>query len=59
MGSTEGERMKKFYLVLSVLTVIAFTGCSTIKGIGQDIKSLGNGIAGTAEKVQDGMDKSN
>ena len=49
--------MKKFYLMIAMLVFVS-VGCSTIKGIGQDIKGLGNGIAGIAEKTHDGMKKS-
>lgn len=49
--------MKKFHLMLVVLIVVS-AGCSTIQGIGQDIKGLGNGIAGIAEKTHDGLTKS-
>jgi len=50
--------MKSIYLVLGVLLATSI-GCSTIKGIGQDIQGLGNGITNMADKVRAGIDKSN
>lgn len=48
--------MNKYTLLVAAL-IIAGLGCSTIKGIGEDIKGLGGGIAGASDKVRSGMEK--
>ena len=48
--------MKKHTLLIAIM-IIAGLGCSTIKGIGEDIRGLGSGIAGASDKVRSGMEK--
>ena len=51
-----GGNMKKHTLLIAIM-IIAGLGCSTIKGIGEDIRGLGSGIAGASDKVRSGMEK--
>ena len=45
--------MKKFALLLITLCFTStLLGCNTIKGVGEDLSSLGKGISGGSEKVQ-------
>lgn len=43
--------MKKL-IIATVASVFVLTGCNTIKGFGKDIKSAGNAVTNTAEKVE-------
>ncbi len=46
--------MKKTSILLAVLILIpALAGCNTIKGIGQDLAGIGNGLSGASDKVKD------
>lgn len=48
--------MKKLTLLLAVLTLmVSLSACNTIKGIGEDIAGIGNGLAGASQKVQDDL----
>lgn len=37
--------------ILTVFSSVVLTGCNTVRGIGSDIASVGNGIVNTANKV--------
>jgi predicted small secreted protein len=44
--------MKKLVTVLSLVVFVALAGCSTVKGVGKDVKKLGGKIENKAETVQ-------
>ena len=44
--------MKKLVTVLSLAAFVALVGCSTVKGVGKDVKKLGGKIENKAETVQ-------
>ena len=44
--------MKHFLVLLFLAVVISATGCGTIRGIGQDIAAVGNGLSSASEKIQ-------
>jgi len=48
--------MKKVILMLSVLgCVVIISGCSTFKGIGEDITSLGGFISGGSDHYKEAV----
>lgn len=49
--------MKTLLTTLAIASVIVFTGCNTIKGVGQDVSKAGNAVSNTAEKTQDEIRK--
>ena len=47
--------MKKTYLfILSSLVILAIAGCSTIKGLGDDIATVGGWLMRGSDAVQEG-----
>lgn len=48
--------MKKLSILLVLLVSVSF-GCSTVKGLGEDIAGLGKGIAKMAGHVQENVGK--
>ncbi len=50
--------MKKVFLGIIVLTaVISFYGCSTIKGLGEDVSTIGGWIVNGSEHVEESVKK--
>ena len=49
--------MKTLLTTLAIASVIVFTGCNTVKGMGKDVSSAGNAVSNTAEKTQDEIRK--
>lgn len=45
--------LKRFGLMLGLLSVIFLSACNTMKGAGQDIQSGGEKLENKAEEVQD------
>lgn len=45
------------YLYITILSSIALvlSACNTMKGVGQDVESVGRGVSGASEKVQEDM----
>ncbi len=41
------------YLAISLICVIALSGCNTFRGVGRDLESLGGGIHNTARDAKD------
>jgi predicted small secreted protein len=42
--------MKKFALVLLMLSLVGLTACNTVKGVGQDLQKAGEKIEDAAKK---------
>jgi len=42
--------MKKFALVLLMLSIVGLTACNTLKGVGQDLQKAGEKIEDAAKK---------
>ena len=42
--------MKTLTSILIALSLMALSGCNTVRGIGQDIEKLGSSIEGAAKK---------
>jgi entericidin B len=42
--------MKKFALVLLMLSLVGLTACNTLKGVGQDLQKAGEKIEDAAKK---------
>ena len=42
--------MQKFLTILSLTAMLLMVGCSTVKGVGKDITSLGKTIEKEADK---------
>ena len=42
--------MNKFIPIALLASLMAITGCNTVRGIGQDIEKLGSTIEGAARK---------
>jgi predicted small secreted protein len=42
--------MKFITVALSLIAVLALTGCNTVQGVGQDIKKAGSAIEDAAAK---------
>ena len=40
----------KFIAPLLIASLLALTGCNTVKGVGQDIQKAGSAIEGAAKK---------
>lgn len=51
MVTTKEIPMRLF--VLSVMTVLLLSACNTMRGLGEDIESLGDGLSNTAEDAKD------
>lgn len=45
--------MKLIFNAFVLATVVMFTGCNTVKGIGQDVSKAGDAVTNTAERTQD------
>lgn len=43
--------MKKV-IIASLAAMFVLTGCNTFKGLGQDVKSVGNAVTNSAQDVQ-------
>lgn len=47
--------MKKVFILFTMVVFsAALMGCNTVKGIGEDLKSLGSGITKASDKVKEG-----
>lgn len=44
--------MKKTIQVFALLSILALGACNTIEGMGQDLRSLGESITGSAQKAR-------
>jgi predicted small secreted protein len=42
--------MKKFALVLLMLSLVGLTACNTLKGVGQDLQKAGEKLEDAAKK---------
>jgi len=42
--------MKKFALVLLMLSLVGLTACNTVKGVGQDLQKAGEKLEDAAKK---------
>ena len=42
--------MKKFAIVLLMLSLVGLTACNTLKGVGQDLQKAGEKIEDAAKK---------
>ena len=42
--------MRTITSLLSAWSLLALTGCNTVRGVGQDIEKLGSAIEGAAKK---------
>ena len=47
--------MKMLAATLAIATMMVFTGCNTVKGIGKDVSRAGTAVTDSAEKTQDKM----
>ena len=51
----EGETMKKLVLLAACLTfMVTSFGCSTIKGMGEDISTVGGWVTKGSDRVKEG-----
>lgn len=55
MGADGIEMKKLSFLALLAAFVISLAGCNTVKGVGQDVSSVGQGIDNVATDVQKQM----
>lgn len=53
MHTQERKGMKKFRLILCFSLTLICTGCSTIKGLGEDVSTLGRWITRGVDNVQE------
>lgn len=54
VNKKESVMKKVFILFTMVVFSAALMGCNTVKGIGEDLKSLGSGITKASDKVKEG-----
>lgn len=45
--------MKQLATILALVTMVIFTGCNTVKGLGEDVSKAGDKVTDTAERTQD------
>lgn len=45
--------MKQLATILTLVTMVIFTGCNTVKGLGEDVSKAGDKVTDTAERTQD------
>ncbi|WP_072280987.1 entericidin A/B family lipoprotein [Rappaport israeli] len=47
--------MRRLAFVLGLVSVVALTGCNTVKGVGKDVQKGGEAVTQTATEVQQKM----
>lgn len=45
--------MKLMMTSFAIATMLIFTGCNTVKGIGKDVSKAGDAVTNTAERTQE------
>lgn len=45
--------MKMLAATLAIATMMIFTGCNTVKGLGKDVSRAGDAVTDGAEKTQE------
>ncbi len=48
----EGKMKKLILFMVLFASVLVFSGCETIKGVGEDVSTIGNWLSRGSDKVQ-------
>ena len=59
LQDSRGEKMKNFLFSFLALFFLFLAGCATVRGMGEDIQSLGKGIKKAVSQNDNDRDKRN